>query len=49
MKKTRDRRVMEKSKRQANDGDEQETDRRMMGKSERQASDGEGRERQTGD
>ena len=33
--------MMEKSERQASDGEEQETDKRMMGKSERQASDGE--------
>ena len=37
---------MEKSKRKANDGQEQETDMQMMGKSKRQASDGE--ERETG-
>ena len=40
-----DRRMMGKSERQANDGEEQETVRQMMGKSERQASDGEERER----
>ena len=32
---------MEKSERQASDGEEQETDRQMMGKSKRQANDGE--------
>ena len=37
----RGRRMMGECKRQASDGEEQETDRRIMGKSERQASDGE--------
>ena len=40
---------MEKSERQASDGEEQETDMQMMGKSKRQENDAEGRERQTGD
>ena len=42
----RDRQVIEKSERQASDGEGRETDRQMMGKSERQANDGEERERQ---
>ena len=43
----RDRQVIEKSERQASDGEGRETDRGMMGKSsKRQANDGEERERQ---